>query len=111
MRPTFIAAAAVTSTLFLALTTVAQPSAKDPATVAVDACHVAVERELLGKNEKNETVRYRGDSVYHATIEIVVNGALERPDAKDGARYYNYTCRYNTRSEQTYGVTVEKGKP
>jgi hypothetical protein len=118
MRPIFIAAAAATSALFLAGVTMAEPieqtepaPPKPPARVAIDACHKAVERELLGKNPKNETVTYRGDSVYHASIEIIVNGALELPSPKDGARYFDYTCRYNERSEQTYGVKVEKGKP
>jgi hypothetical protein len=110
MRPIFVAAAAVTI-LCLAVAASAQPGEKDPARVAIDACHAAVERELLGKNPENEAVKYRGDSVYHASIEIIVNGALELATPKNGARHYDYTCRYNQRSEQTYGVKAEKGKP
>ena len=122
LRRIAFAAAAATTALFLAAAVYAEPAQagaspsdppspgqgsgpapKSPARVAIDACHVAIERELLGKNPNGEKLVYEGDSVYYATIEIIVNGSLKR-----SAQSYDYTCRYNERSEQTYGVKLEK---
>ena len=108
MRPIFIAAAAAAGARLLVTPAAADPP--DPARVAIEACHHAVERELLGRNPTHETVRYTGDSIYRASIEIIVNGSLELSAPKDGARKYDYTCRFNERSEQTYGVKLEKRK-
>jgi hypothetical protein len=114
LRRIVAVAAAVTSALLLAAATVAEPvdagGGKDPARVAIDACHEAVERELLGKTPKGEQIAYEGDSIYRAAIEIVVNGSLRLSSGKGAAHNYDYTCRYNERSEQMYGVKLEKRK-